>query len=435
MKKGLSAWMFGFILITFDGGHIGLLAQEPLPAVITRAPVFITPRQLEFLNAIYDTYSTGNSVKEDGCLDFEGGLQSALNYLQLKLGSKYDDKHFFTGFDLTFASRVTQADPPGVDDEVYAKKGSVGTRSGDDIQQLYGHKPWISAAVQSRDCHSVIGGSAVHRVEVFDYSAIAYIRPYNIQWLSWGGNMYYIITYYPIYNSPHQLQSSDDLKELELNLPMTKSFFKEIKKEYKRVGGFANLSFKIIHDSWGLTYNLNTYAKNRFEAEWDQSLKKNAFNLISSAVFDADVPFALYIANPFKKEISVDVNYKIEIKNRPAKLSMGYGYLHIYPIKYKRSIEESVGELFEHILELMDAGASEIDLKREFGGESIETTSKISGSKILKSNDDNILFLFVCSNRTDANVDVGDPIFSSRTSSDVSASSTLKIDISGLREE
>jgi hypothetical protein len=247
--------------------------------------------------------------------------------------------------------------------------------------------------------------------------------------------MYYIVTYNPVYSPHHQFQSSDDLKELEHNLPMPESFYKEIKKEYKGVGGFANLSFKRINDIWGLTYDLNAYAKIRFEAVWDQSLNKNAFNLISNAVFDVYVPFVLYIANPFKKEISVDLNYKIEIKNKPAKLSMGYGSLAIYPIKYKVSIMESVGEYFERILELMDKGASEIELKQEFSGEFMKTTSKISGSKIFTSNDANILFLFIHDCRTDAGVDVLDPIFSSRTNSDVSASSTLKIDISGLREE
>jgi len=183
MKTMLFAWMTGFILITFEGGHMELSAQEPLPAVITRAPVLITPLQMEFLNTIYDTYTTGNSVREDGCLDFEGGFQNALDFLKSKIGSQYNDEFGFSGFDITVASTVVQADPPGMPDVVHARNGSIGIRSGKDVEKLFDEgppnfgQPWIFASVQSRDCHSTIRGSAIHRVEVFDFSTVAYLMP------------------------------------------------------------------------------------------------------------------------------------------------------------------------------------------------------------------------------------------------------------------
>ena len=141
MKTMLFAWMTGFILITFEGGHMELSAQEPLPAVITRAPVLITPLQMEFLNTIYDTYTTGNSVREDGCLDFEGGFQNALDFLKSKIGSQYNDEFGFIGFDITVASTVVQADPPGMPDVVHARNGSIGIRSGKDVEKLFDEGP------------------------------------------------------------------------------------------------------------------------------------------------------------------------------------------------------------------------------------------------------------------------------------------------------
>jgi hypothetical protein len=183
MKKISLFWAFTLVMLTIVVGTTDMQAQEPLPAVINRTAEFITPLQMEFLNTIYDLYRTGNSLREDGCLDFEGGVQSVLDFLKSKIGSRYNDEYGFSGFDFKFISTLEQADPPGAPDVSYEKTETMGIISGKHVGKLYGSgppyygQPWLSATVQSRDCTSFVDGVSTHRVEVFDYTVVAYLLP------------------------------------------------------------------------------------------------------------------------------------------------------------------------------------------------------------------------------------------------------------------
>jgi hypothetical protein len=172
-------------------GQLAAFFQPPatdLPADRQRRPADIRPEgisplQLEFFNRIHDAYREGNSVEDDGCQDFEGGVQQALAVLEAAIGDPYNTDYGFAGFDLVMSSHLEQVDPPNVPETIQATKESRGIRSGTDVLTLYGEgppyygQPWIAASVQSRDCHSVVNGVAVHRVEIFDFSVVAYLLP------------------------------------------------------------------------------------------------------------------------------------------------------------------------------------------------------------------------------------------------------------------
>lgn len=79
MKKTLIAWVLVLMTITVEDSQPN--------------PIFITQLQTEFLNGVYDAHRSGNSIREDGCLYFEGGFQSAMDYLNSKIGATYNDDY------------------------------------------------------------------------------------------------------------------------------------------------------------------------------------------------------------------------------------------------------------------------------------------------------------------------------------------------------
>ena len=234
---------------------------------------------------------------------------------------------------------------------------------------------------------------------------------------------------------PDSMKSNNYKVEELYSLPLPDNYSKEITESYKGGEGLSHLSFRKINDGWGMSMNEKIHSKIRdgrinYFGKWFPSPKTIVRNLVT-------FEFILYIKNYEKKEATIKIDYEFDINKPTKEVPINHANLDIRKIPYSQTMQKSLSDFIDK--ELKDAedyllihgdAYSEEDFYHFLGIEVISTQESLIGSKIYKSNDEDILFIF------GIKIDFhSHKFFENMLQYEVAVLSTLDINVYGLREQ
>ena len=264
--------------------------------------------KLEFFEGLYAAYVHGNH-KEENFQDFEDGFQKALQYLQSKLGTAYDDDHVFCAFDLTMVSHVSMV-RPNTNQINKSKTSSTGLSScGPDVERLHPDRPWLNAPVLHRSYTNTRISPEIEVEEVFDLAVVAYIRPRHVQ-LSIGWIEMELDIFDGRSVGDAWVVTSRDFSEDPVNkpIPMPRLFEHRVEGTFRGGSGDVNVRLQRRDDFLGFTLTSSGFGqKEDGRYFYLTSWLPNPHAGVKSFL---DVYIIMTIDNPSEREITLGIEHQ-----------------------------------------------------------------------------------------------------------------------------
>ena len=297
--------------------HVELAVSTFSPNIIFEYALYLkmtspdSSIKLQFFLNVDREYRLGNKGQE-GFLNLDDGVQAALSYLRAKIGTSYDGANLFCGFDLTIVSKVVSVDPPAdeLDDDRSVSTGI--DACGDEFSKLYETEPWINAPLQDRSYTNTLVTPSTEKMEIYDISVVAYIRPHNVRFmidnLKLGLDIHdsrFVGEAWVATNLNHSRAPIDNPQGSPT--PMPKSLSESVAGSYRGGVGYGRIELEVMNDGW--SFQVNSQGFGRKEDGRYRYLGAWSVNPLTVVYSPLEIVVPVYIDNPESKNVTIRVNH------------------------------------------------------------------------------------------------------------------------------
>lgn len=267
--------------------------------------------KLQFFLNVDREYRLGNKGHE-GFLDLDDGVQDALSYLRSKIGTSYNGANLFCGFDLTIVSKVISIDPPAdeLDDDRSVSTGI--DACGDEFSKLYETEPWINAPLQDRSYTNTLVTPNTEKMEIYDISVVAYIRPHNVRFMVGSLNLgldihdaRFVGEDWVTTNLNHSRAPIDNPQGSPT--PMPKSLSESVTGNYRGGVGYGRIELEVVNDGWSFQVNSQGFGRKE-DGRYDY-LGEWSVNPLTGVYSPLEIVIPVHIDNPESKNVTIRVNH------------------------------------------------------------------------------------------------------------------------------